>query len=198
MTATPGEKVCAYCGKPFDVDPKYPANFKRQKFCGNVCAQAAKKHSPERVRASFWSMVDKTGDCWLWTGYRQPDGYGQFRANSKFYNSHKFAYELAYGPVPDGLEVMHTCDQPHCCNVAHMRLGTHLENMQDCKAKGRQACGERIKRNKLTADQVLEIRRLFKRTEANRSNIPILAKRYGVFPGTIRDIILRLSWTHLA
>lgn len=187
---TPDWKFCAYCGKPFGVDPKYPANFKRQKFCGNACAHARKKHSPERVRASFWSMVDKTGDCWLWTGYRQPDGYGQFRANSKFYNSHKFAYELAYGPVPDGLEVMHTCDQPHCCNVAHMHLGTHLDNMRDCYNKRRHAFGMRNTRAKLTDGQVRELRVL--RDQGWKFHE--LSARFGISSSHACNIYGRKAW----
>jgi hypothetical protein len=72
-------------------------------------------------------------DCWEWRGNRNNRGYGKL---GKIY-AHRVAYELASGPIPSGLEVMHSCDNPPCCNPAHLSVGTHADNMQDMARKGR-------------------------------------------------------------
>lgn len=90
----------------------------------------------------FWAKVDKRGleECWLWTASLFRLGYGQFRAGpgqKRNVLAHRFSYEVAHGPIPVGLCVMHTCDNRRCVNPAHLRLGTHTDNMRDCAAKGR-------------------------------------------------------------
>ena len=76
----------------------------------------------------FWAKLDKSGDCWLWTGCRSKTGYG--RAGKRDY-AHRLAAEFTYGPCPEGLEVRHLCGVRACCNPAHLRYGTHSENAAD-------------------------------------------------------------------
>ena len=76
----------------------------------------------------FWLKVEKTEGCWLWTAYRRPDGYGQFRVGSRMVKAHRFAYELLVGPIPDGRETDHLCRVRHCVNPAHLEPVTHREN----------------------------------------------------------------------
>jgi hypothetical protein len=94
----------------------------------------------------FWSKV-RIGDineCWLWEAAMNPQGYGQFgleRDRAKGINkrvaAHRFAWELTYGPIPEGLSVLHRCDTPLCVNPKHLFLGTQADNMRDMAAKGR-------------------------------------------------------------
>lgn len=87
----------------------------------------------------FWSYVDTTGDCWEWTGGQIRMGYGHFKPGGQrgTVKAHRFSWQLAFGQIPDGLFVLHHCDNPPCVRPAHLFLGTHLDNMADKKAKGR-------------------------------------------------------------
>lgn len=79
----------------------------------------------------FWPKVEKTADCWLWTGYVDRGGYGKFnRGDNQMVQSHRFSYEQTVGPVPDGLELDHLCRVKHCVNPAHLEPVTHDENMR--------------------------------------------------------------------
>lgn len=75
--------------------------------------------------------------CWEWQTRRHKDGYGQFWYNNKTVVASRMAYEIYKEPIPEGLQVCHTCDNPPCCNPAHLFLGTLSDNMQDAQKKGR-------------------------------------------------------------
>jgi hypothetical protein len=93
----------------------------------------------------FWSQVDKSAGpdaCWPWTGSRSDSGYGSFGLARKQIGSHRQSYLLTFGPIPDGLWVLHRCDNPPCCNPAHLFLGTPGNNTQDALNKGRLTCGD--------------------------------------------------------
>lgn len=96
----------------------------------------------EATASRFWSRVN-TGDeagCWLWTGARHTDRgrtRGRFYANYKTYTASAVATVLAHGARPNGAEHLHSCDNPLCCNPAHLRWGSHAENMAEMAARGR-------------------------------------------------------------
>ena len=86
----------------------------------------------------FWAKVDKTGDCWVWTGALTHSGYGKFKVRSyKVVLAHRWAYEVTHGPIPAGLFVCHRCDVPSCVRPSHLFVGTQTDNMKDAAAKGR-------------------------------------------------------------
>jgi hypothetical protein len=104
----------------------------------------------------FWSRCcpEALSGCWLWHGEVNDRGYGRYTIKGQRYQAHRVAYERALGAIPDGMFVCHRCDVPGCVNPSHLFLGTHLDNMADRTAKGREARGARHPLTKLTTEQV--------------------------------------------
>ena len=93
-------------------------------------------------RDPFWSRVDRSGGpdaCW--PVLNAGDDYGRVLVGSRRVGAHRVAWEMAHGPIPDGMVVMHGCDNPPCVNVAHLSLGMQLDNIADRVRKGRSARG---------------------------------------------------------
>lgn len=98
------------------------------------------KQSIDKSIERFWAKVDQSGGryaCWPWTGSKKEKGYGQSYFMGTVMRSHRIAYELAIGPVPDGLMLCHFCDNPACCNPWHLAPGTAKDNTRDMIHKGR-------------------------------------------------------------
>jgi hypothetical protein len=91
------------------------------------------------VTDRFWEKVDKSGECWVWTAAKQASGYGKFviRKGDTPVGAHRLAYQLEVGDIPEGMYVLHRCDNPSCVRPDHLFVGTHLDNMADMRAKGR-------------------------------------------------------------
>jgi hypothetical protein len=79
----------------------------------------------------FLENVNKTESCWIWTGYKQSNGYGQIGVNYKNKLAHRVSYEIHIGKIPDGFLVRHSCDNPSCVNPSHLLLGTQKQNLED-------------------------------------------------------------------
>ena len=130
------------------------------------------------------------GGCWEFQGYCGRGGYGHIRVFGSTWGwvyTHRVAWETAFGPIPAGLHVLHTCDNPPCCNPAHLFLGTQTDNAADMQAKGRGHTGEKSATAKLTWEQADAIR------VDDRQNTAIAAE-YGVHDSTIGDIKLGKTW----
>lgn len=78
----------------------------------------------------FWPKVDKTEDCWLWTGATDTHGYGQITIDYKRKKAHRVAYELVVGPIPEGASLDHLCRNPPCVRPDHLEPVTHAENVR--------------------------------------------------------------------
>ena len=153
----------------------------------------------EEYIARFWACVDRSGDCWLWTGSRLPRGYGRFYPKNKVaLYAHRVSWEVANGmAVPDGLHICHTCDNPSCVRPGHLFAGTRSDNMQDAKGKGRLRHpvlrGERHPSAKLTESAVVEIRLAAAGGESRSS----IAARHGVTKALVNQVVWRKAWAHV-
>ncbi len=124
-----------------------------------------KPHLLQKNIRKFWANIDQsTGEdaCHPWKGPGfHPFGYGRTSVVRREISTHRRAYELAVGPIPARLDVLHRCDNPACCNPKHLFVGTKRDNNFDMRAKGREAKGWRCGKNRILGDdQVREIRRL--------------------------------------
>jgi hypothetical protein len=127
-------------------------------------------------------------ECWPWRGEISPKGYGIVYAkeNRKWRRrkAHRVAYDRAHGPIPDGMLVIHSCDNPPCCNPKHLRVGTHADNAEDRSRRGRH------RTRVLRRSDAVEIRRL----KANGYGWEELAAAYGVSRALIEDIVTGTKW----
>ena len=143
----------------------------------------------------FWTKVNKTDSCWLWTGGMDGSGYGRF-FNGKQVTTHRFSYELHKGEIPPGICVLHHCDTPLCVNPSHLFLGTKKDNAVDRENKGRGGQwirrGERVGQSKLTEQQVLEIRKIGRSISQE-----VIAALYGVKQTAVSNILTRFTWKHV-
>lgn len=146
----------------------------------------------------FWAkvfIVPYDRGCWLWTASCHDFGYGQIGRNGKHsppIRAHVASWLLHFGPVPAGMYVCHRCDNPPCCNPNHLFLGTHKQNLQDMRLKGRGAKCESHGRRKLTQSQVDQMRAAYVPGETTYES---LAKIFGIGGEQVSKIIRNKNWT---
>jgi len=135
--STKVEQTCATCGAPFKARPSNVA-LGFGIYCSKACSNRARK---KPLTERFWGMVTQLGpdDCWPFTGPRDGDGYGVIASEDGPHQlrASRVAYELQNGRIPPGRCVLHTCDNPPCCNGRHLVAGTQAENNHDRWLKGR-------------------------------------------------------------
>jgi len=133
--------------------------------------------------------------CWEYA-LTDSDGYGRILVEGKRIGAHRLAWEIENGPIPDGMCICHHCDNPSCCNPAHLFLGTHTDNAHDRDKKGRggSARGSKVGGAKLTSDDVRKIRALY---STGKYTQRLLAGQFGVASNTVCYIVNRKLWTWL-
>ena len=177
-------KLCKRCGVEFPADP--PRTNKRP-ACSIECAA--------------WLHVEKRGpdECWLWTGFVDATGYGQFGHESKSCKPHRviLAEKLGRSLSPEEC-CMHSCDTPLCCNPAHLSIGTRGENIVDAHRKRRLSRPPRAHvlggSTAFSEDEVTAMRQ----RRANGEKIVHIAKSLGINRLTVSNIVNRKTWRHVA
>ena len=135
----------------------------------------------------FMRFVNKTDYCWLWTGCKDKWGYGRFKFEKENL-AHRASWVFFHGPIPEGMDVLHKCDNPPCVNPDHHYLGTDIENMRDRDERGRTQKGVTHVNSHFTEDQVRSIRSMYR---PHRVTLAMLAKKYHVSTATISHIVKR-------
>jgi len=152
----------------------------------------------------FWKKVNREGNCWVWTGAVTADGYGNFRVSGHNLRAHRFSYALLHGPIPDGLNILHACDNRLCVRPNHLCAGTQKENIADAIARdrmfklpgwysedpSRRKSGEKSPNSKLTDRAVEELRREYATEFVSQRT---LAKKYGVSQSNVSLIVRRVT-----
>ena len=176
-------------------------NKDKRKFAKGLCSACYSRlnYKPKPsdrgpLQERFWKKVIKKDGCWAWSGSRSPAGYGRIwlgHGAKAPGHAHRVSYELHNGPIPDGAVVMHTCDNPECCNPEHLTLGSHGDNSQDKVAKRRHYYGEAHRSAKLTEQQVLYIRAAKEKTNAD------ICREFGISSSVVSNIRKGKTWRHL-
>lgn len=192
--------ICDYCQQPFYSKPSL-----NQRCCSKRCMGLAKRRPLLERLMEKLTRTDDPEACWEWSGRRDSRGYGRIHVSDqpdqpvkcREQLTHRTMWVLTHGPIPDGIEVCHRCDNPPCGNPAHLFLGTHRENMQDSIEKGRHSNppllvkqGEDYSSAKLTDDAVRAIR-------ASPDRIVEIAARFHISPALASMIRSRKRWKHV-
>lgn len=178
--------TCPVCNAVFS---RYPSQA--HKYCSRLCQNAGNSRP---IAERLWSKVDKSGGdsaCWVWTGCLHTRGYGKIGIDHATVLTHRLAYELTYGPIPEGLEVLHECDNPPCCNPAHLFVGTQAKNMSDMVLRGRSSSKEKHGNAKLTEAKVASIRAQY---IPGKIRMRDLAVQFGVSVMTISMVVRHKVW----
>jgi hypothetical protein len=152
----------------------------------------------------FWSKVIKSNGCWIWQGALAGSGYGVFRGpNQRMIGAHRMAYILTRGSIPQGINVLHHCDNKRCVCPEHLFLGTQKDNMDDMICKGRQATGDQLNHctqvgeanhsHKLSESEVKQIRCLYQKGYRQCD----IARLVGVEKANVWAIVHGKSWNQV-
>lgn len=160
------------------------------------------KPQPPRLtrEQKFWLNVDKGGvdQCWNWKASKLKSGYGHCWDGEKSDYSHRLAYIYAVGSIPEGMNIIHSCSNPSCCNPAHLKLGTPADRAHHRDAMGRNGSykcrGENHLNARVTNIQVQQIRKLYAVEDVTQAK---LSRQLGISYSIIWSVIHRRSWNWL-
>lgn len=152
----------------------------------------------QRLEFTGWSEVvrrPELGACWEWSGGRYETNYGQVSVgDNRSKPAHRIAHLAWIGPLGEGQDVCHRCDNPPCVNPAHLFAGTRKENMEDCASKDRNLFGERVPWRKLGEDDVRSIREAYATSKFSQRE---LAAAYGVSQSSVSYIVRGKNWARV-
>lgn len=193
-------KLCAECGNTFQP---ILGRANTSRFCSRKCCSKyhSNKVATTPIIERFMKHVRKEDQCWIWTGNKHDYGYGIFRVYDNNLKpipefAHRVSLKIFKGIELGNLHACHKCDNPSCVNPEHLFAGTHKDNMTDMAKKNRGikeapwVHGEKHPNSKLTADQVIAIKKDTRKPNA-------IAVDYGVSDTLIRNILQGKTWAHL-
>lgn len=183
-------KQCQHCGAAYEVTA---CDLETSKYCSHPCYTSA---VADGWKQRFLSRLIKQDGCWGWSGAFTTAGYCRLRSRGADLLGHRLSWEHHKGTIPEGLWVLHKCDNPGCCNPDHLFLGTPKDNVHDMISKNRKVVtrGEQSGNAKLTVNEVVEIRNLRRSGMTTRG----IANRFGVGPSSISLIARNKRWSHIA
>lgn len=194
-------KTCYKCNVTHPCSEFY-GDITRPDGLSNRCKDCARRYfgwnKRQELPERFWNRVDQTGECWLWLGSVDKDGYGKsfllLDGRRKYVRAHVLAFYLTHGIFPAPF-CLHTCDNPPCCRPEHLFAGTNKDNVQDSKHKGRRAKqhGPYNPQAKLTEQDIRDIR-FYAQKGVLQSTI---AQDYVISPKTVSKIVTRRRWRHV-
>ena len=144
----------------------------------------------------FWEKVKRGPGCWEWQASKASWGYGQIgrgRKGAGVYRTHRLSWEINNGPIPEGMCVLHKCDNPPCVRPDHSFLGTLSDNTNDAARKGRMPRGESHPNTILTEVKINEIKEFIKSGLTQR----VVADKYGISSSTVSNVIRGKTWKHV-
>lgn len=192
------ERQCEHCKTTFLAEPCLVAKG-GGRYCSKRCSNTVNTAARNRAKAApmpdrFWNKVDQSGGpdaCWPWMGTRKKSEHGHFRIDGHVEQCGRIVLSLTLGlPLRDKWWACHRCDNPPCCNPAHLFVGDSQANTADMVAKKRHAFGEKSGMAKLTDDAVRLIRSM-------SGSGPKIAERFGVKKAAIYAVRARRTWRHI-
>lgn len=200
-----GPSICPTCQTPTSrtnlarhrLRPVHVAAVSRQGSDPSIRVGGTPPASHDEFVDRFWSYVDRSAGpdgCWPWIRSRQREGYGKIHRGGRLLVASRVALELALDRdlAPDEF-ACHRCDNPPCCNPAHLFAGTNQENLADLSAKGLMPVGDARPNAKLDEQSVRDIRAI-----GGSEPLEATGARFGVSGATVRDIVARKKWRHVA
>lgn len=171
------------CGDSMCVNPAHIAVVKKNKW----------REQPVLMRLNA-NIIKTESGCHEWCGTRNIHGYGVIRVRHKGILAHRASYEVMVGPIPDGMSILHSCDNRACINPEHLFVGTQADNVADMNSKGRGAVGMKSGSAVLTDLDVICIRHIYKKGIPTKA----LSVAFGVDEKTIRKAATGKTWSHVS
>lgn len=195
-----GKKSCAIpeCDRKYAAKGYCHFHYNRWKRHGDPlhAQRMVERYSSLGSRMESLARVTSESECWEWQGSIHHSGYGIMKFDGKHRYAHQWAYINIFGSIPDGLQVLHSCDNRKCVNPAHLRAGTHQDNMDDKVERDRCArlLGELGPSRKITESDAIEI---IQRYATESISSAALGKDYGISPSQVQFIVNGKRWPHL-
>lgn len=138
-------------------------------------------------------QINISTGCWEWLG-NQYDGYGRLSYNKSEHYTHRLSYEAFVGIIPPYKQILHSCDNPICCNPQHLRIGTNYENVCDRQHRNRHAKGETHGNHKLSEHEILLIRSKYMSGGYTQQE---LSDEFNCSRSHISNIVNNKFWKHI-
>lgn len=191
------KRNCEYCGKEFKTVPSWD-----YVCCSNRCSRLNRyKHLGSPADRLLNRSKEMPNGCREWQGSVSSDGYGMVGMRfsekyAKYGNTkvHRISYLEFVGEIPEGMHVLHKCDNRKCINPNHLFLGTNADNVRDRNNKNRQTRGEKHPHAKLTEVKVKKMRALYETGNYYKAD---LGRLFNITQQAAGDIILKKTWKHI-